>query len=359
MSDTVAVMRSGRVVQAGPPTDVYLRPAEPWVASFLGDADFLPGVASGGRVETAVGNFASEHEGRVQVMVRPEMVDLVPDDEARRSSSTASSSVTTRWSPWLCPAGGRSGPGWDRRRGCGPSAGPGDHRGGDHLPGPVALNGPAGAGCDPRRGTVSPHGVGQGPARGWWAAFDPAGCCGAFGGRQRRRGDWPRRHVVRASRLSRRGKAHRGPLAGIVTALSAAGIRMGRRRRCRPAVAAPSTTLTKWLGWPTRTGLWSRSTDGIAQVTCAFYPVSWAEAAAGATRRGASRPSFARRSPLAPRGASPSGRAWGEDGRSWFSVDTPAAPHRGAVTVWRAVPGRPYTPILILVSPPNAMGEAI
>ena len=82
MSDTVAVMRSGRVVQAGPPTDVYLRPAEPWVASFLGDADFLPGVASGGMVETAVGNFASEHEGRVQVMVRPEMVDLVPDDEA-------------------------------------------------------------------------------------------------------------------------------------------------------------------------------------------------------------------------------------------------------------------------------------
>jgi iron(III) transport system ATP-binding protein len=82
MSDTVAVMRSGRVVQAGPPTDVYLRPAEPWVASFLGDADFLPGVASGGMVETPVGNFATEHEGRVQVMIRPEMVDLVPDEEA-------------------------------------------------------------------------------------------------------------------------------------------------------------------------------------------------------------------------------------------------------------------------------------
>ena len=64
MSDTVAVMRSGRVVQGGPPTDVYLRPAEPWVASFLGDADFLPGVASGGMVETPSGISPPSTRGR-------------------------------------------------------------------------------------------------------------------------------------------------------------------------------------------------------------------------------------------------------------------------------------------------------
>jgi iron(III) transport system ATP-binding protein len=43
MSDEVAVMRHGRVVQAAPPDVLYRRPADPWVARFLGDADLLDG----------------------------------------------------------------------------------------------------------------------------------------------------------------------------------------------------------------------------------------------------------------------------------------------------------------------------
>ena len=43
MSDTVAVMASGRIVQSGSPREVYGRPANRTVASFLGSANFIRG----------------------------------------------------------------------------------------------------------------------------------------------------------------------------------------------------------------------------------------------------------------------------------------------------------------------------
>ena len=76
MSDIVAVMADGRVVQTGTPSELYLRPADTWVGSFLGDADFLVGHAEGGLVATPVGTFESRHHGDVTVMIRPEDVRL-------------------------------------------------------------------------------------------------------------------------------------------------------------------------------------------------------------------------------------------------------------------------------------------
>jgi iron(III) transport system ATP-binding protein len=78
LSDVVAIMRDGCVIQTGTPAELYHHPADPWVASFLGDADFLSGRADGGVVETSVGTFASEHQGAVTVMIRPEAVMLRP-----------------------------------------------------------------------------------------------------------------------------------------------------------------------------------------------------------------------------------------------------------------------------------------
>jgi ABC-type Fe3+/spermidine/putrescine transport system ATPase subunit len=43
LADRVAVLRSGVVVQEGDPRDVYARPATPFVASFLGVANLVPG----------------------------------------------------------------------------------------------------------------------------------------------------------------------------------------------------------------------------------------------------------------------------------------------------------------------------
>ena len=78
VSDAVAIMRDGRVVQTGTPTELYHHPIDPWVGSFLGDADFLPGEAVSGTVSTPVGSFSTPHSGRVTVMIRPEAVTLRP-----------------------------------------------------------------------------------------------------------------------------------------------------------------------------------------------------------------------------------------------------------------------------------------
>lgn len=80
MSDFVAVIHDGRVVQAARPTDLYHHPVDDWVAGFLGDADFLEGRADGVKVETSVGVFETELVGAVRVMIRPEDVALVPDE---------------------------------------------------------------------------------------------------------------------------------------------------------------------------------------------------------------------------------------------------------------------------------------
>ncbi|WP_149179755.1 ABC transporter ATP-binding protein [Streptomyces sp. TRM49041] len=42
-ADVVAVVRDGRTAQCGTPQEVYGRPADPWVAGFVGDAVLVPG----------------------------------------------------------------------------------------------------------------------------------------------------------------------------------------------------------------------------------------------------------------------------------------------------------------------------
>ncbi len=81
ISDMVAVMHRGRIVQAAPPDEVYRDPADAWIAGFLGDADFVPGHAAGGRVDTPFGSFATQLTGPVKVMVRPEDVGIIPDED--------------------------------------------------------------------------------------------------------------------------------------------------------------------------------------------------------------------------------------------------------------------------------------
>jgi len=95
MAETVAVMRSGVIVQHGPPQDVYRHPADLWVANFVGRANILPGKAVGpGRVKTALGvldavtapsggaggmdvmtGTAGVHD--VDVVIRPEQLQIV------------------------------------------------------------------------------------------------------------------------------------------------------------------------------------------------------------------------------------------------------------------------------------------
>ena len=78
LADVVAVMREGRVVQAGTPEQVYGRPHDHWVADFLGDAVVLRGEARDGSVSCELGRFATDAAlaGPVDVLIRPESITL-------------------------------------------------------------------------------------------------------------------------------------------------------------------------------------------------------------------------------------------------------------------------------------------
>jgi iron(III) transport system ATP-binding protein len=82
-SDTVAVMRSGTVLQIDTPERLYRSPVDPWVAGFVGESEFLPGRADVGFVETPLGIFPQlgAHRGEVLVMVRPEWIHPTRSDD--------------------------------------------------------------------------------------------------------------------------------------------------------------------------------------------------------------------------------------------------------------------------------------
>ncbi|HEU0101538.1 MAG TPA: ABC transporter ATP-binding protein [Mycobacteriales bacterium] len=83
-ADVVAVVRDGRVVQAAEPPELYTRPADLGIARFVGEAVVLPGAAAGWTVDCALGRLplAADLSGPVQVMVRPEQLDLVETADA-------------------------------------------------------------------------------------------------------------------------------------------------------------------------------------------------------------------------------------------------------------------------------------
>ncbi|MGN6251946.1 MAG: ABC transporter ATP-binding protein [Marmoricola sp.] len=76
LADQVAVMRTGRLVQAGTPSEVYLHPVDAHVARFVGGANVLPARGEGATARCALGEVrltGAEH-GDVLVVVRPEQL---------------------------------------------------------------------------------------------------------------------------------------------------------------------------------------------------------------------------------------------------------------------------------------------
>jgi len=92
MSDRIAVMHQGKVLQVGSPTEIYERPSRRFVADFIGDTNFLEGVVEGqeeelvtvrvdGRLPVVVQAGEGTHHtpgAQVTVAVRPEKVRLLP-----------------------------------------------------------------------------------------------------------------------------------------------------------------------------------------------------------------------------------------------------------------------------------------
>jgi iron(III) transport system ATP-binding protein len=82
LADEVAVMIDGRIVQTETPQNLYRRPLNKQVATFLGHANFLPGQALDGHVTCELGRLSTSaiQSGRVEVLLRPEDLRLRPDE---------------------------------------------------------------------------------------------------------------------------------------------------------------------------------------------------------------------------------------------------------------------------------------
>jgi ABC-type Fe3+/spermidine/putrescine transport system ATPase subunit len=90
LADRVAVMREGEIEQIGAPRDVYHRPANRFVASFIGQTNYLPGrvlTDSNGLLTVSIGTATVKTRGTrslpvgdpVDVAIRPESITVAPE----------------------------------------------------------------------------------------------------------------------------------------------------------------------------------------------------------------------------------------------------------------------------------------
>ena len=100
MSDTVAIMNLGQIVQRGTPVEIYQAPREKFVANFIGLTNFLEGrvktAASDtsriGAAETANGELRCVLPDRIAVgenvivVIRPEDISIVPESVAAKEN---------------------------------------------------------------------------------------------------------------------------------------------------------------------------------------------------------------------------------------------------------------------------------
>ena len=96
MSDTVVVMDAGRIQQIGSPEDIYNEPRNAFVADFIGESNIIDGVMrSDGVVEIFNRRFPCLDGGfgkdeAVDVVIRPEDVDIVPEDQGQLKGTVTS-----------------------------------------------------------------------------------------------------------------------------------------------------------------------------------------------------------------------------------------------------------------------------
>jgi len=101
MSDEIAIVRNGKIVQRGAPEQLFERPATHFVADFLGESNFLEGtvletdgagfVRYGAQGTTLVqqSDVRLEPGERVLVSLRPSKVSLTPDCPPNRANLTS------------------------------------------------------------------------------------------------------------------------------------------------------------------------------------------------------------------------------------------------------------------------------
>ena len=84
MSDRIFLINQGIIQQSGTPDDIYNRPANQFVADFLGKVDFFKGEAADGRIvfpgmDGQSVAYDGPRTGKVDVAIRPENIYFSPD----------------------------------------------------------------------------------------------------------------------------------------------------------------------------------------------------------------------------------------------------------------------------------------
>lgn len=86
MSDRIAVVNGGRIMQLDTPRAIYDRPANRFVAEFIGESSFVPVRVAGGQVwlgaQALQTTQAPGADGPRLLMLRPERMHLAPDGSA-------------------------------------------------------------------------------------------------------------------------------------------------------------------------------------------------------------------------------------------------------------------------------------
>lgn len=92
LADRVVVMRDGRIAQSGTPLEVWRRPADEFVARFLGFDNIVDATVTGGTAATVWGAVPvppGTPAGRHRILVRPAGVRLLAPDEGLPCEVTA------------------------------------------------------------------------------------------------------------------------------------------------------------------------------------------------------------------------------------------------------------------------------
>jgi len=89
MADRIAVMKDGKILQIGTPTDLYSNPKSSFIADFVGTSNILPGkvvATENGLTSVQIGNQMIQSVTKtdrkdIQVIIRPENINVINGDK--------------------------------------------------------------------------------------------------------------------------------------------------------------------------------------------------------------------------------------------------------------------------------------
>ena len=99
MADTIALMRSGRVVQQGAPYNIYNNPVDKEAAMFFSDVNVIHGRVANAQTETPFGQFLTPglaDRADVEIIIRPQHLKMDLDRNGTGPLPTPSDGVPAR-----------------------------------------------------------------------------------------------------------------------------------------------------------------------------------------------------------------------------------------------------------------------